>query len=211
MEGTPAPGASWFGVGVQDGEGVTSLYTATQTCDWTHGWLDLTPWAGQQIALQFSIHQTEGQRFAWATVDEVSVGSAFPDLWVSKTASSPVVPVGKPLEFTLTYGNRGGAAAGQAVLTDTLPPELQFVSADPPPSTVTPFLTWAVGDLPPRSGPATITLVAIPVMGTPWGATLTNTVDIASASPELETLNNRAQAQVSIGSRILLPIIVRVY
>jgi hypothetical protein len=41
--------------------------------------------------------------------------------------------------------------------------------------------------------------------------TLANTVDIGSAPPEVETLNNQAQAQVWIGWRILLSIVLREY
>jgi hypothetical protein len=41
--------------------------------------------------------------------------------------------------------------------------------------------------------------------------TLINTVDITSASAELETLNNQAQAQVWIGWRILVPMVMREY
>jgi hypothetical protein len=68
-----------------------------------------------------------------------------------------------------------------------------------------------VGHLPPGSGPTTITLLTALAPGAPSMVTLANTVDIGSAPPEVETLNNQAQAQVWIGWRILLSIVLREY
>ena len=197
---------------IDDGVAVTTVFSAgTTTPGWTPAWVDLTPWLGLQVTLSFNHHQAAGLPYTWALLDEVSAGSAFPDLWATKAASAPFAAPGAAVQFTLSAGNRGGAGTYQVVVTDTLPVELQFVSADPPPTTIAPYLTWALGDLPPGRGPVTITLLTtVAPSAPPWG-TLTNRVDIGSASPELETLNNQAEAQIWIGWRIILPIALRAW
>jgi uncharacterized repeat protein (TIGR01451 family) len=195
---------------IDDGLVGTTVFSTTQGTDgWAYRWVDLTPWGGQQVTLVVSLHQAAARPPVWAYLDEVTAGAAYPDLWVTKSAPEPFLEPGAPVEYTITYGNRGGAEAVQAVLTDTLPSGLEFVSADPPPTAIAPYLTWSVGDLAAGSGPATITLVAVAAPGPPPTGTVTNRVEIGSASPEMEDLNNQALAEVWFGWRALLPIAVR--
>jgi uncharacterized repeat protein (TIGR01451 family) len=175
---------------------------------WIQASLDLTPWAGQAATLGLAVNQIAGLQPVELALDEVTMGSAYPDLWVTK--SGPLgVQAGMPVDFVLRYGNRGGAPAGAVALTDTLPAGLTFVWADPPPSTTEPFLTWQVGDLPARSGPFTIVLHALAAPGLAPGTTLVNALQIESASEELETLNNQAQAEIWIGYPIFVPLVTR--
>jgi len=185
------------------------LSTTTNTDVWTHRWFDLPPWAGQAITLTFNLHQTAGDPIRWVYLDEVTLGSAYPDLWVSK--DGPIArPAGEQVIYAITYGNRGGALASGVHITDTLPTELSFIDASVPPVTTLP-LVWEVGDVPAKSGPFTITVTATVDPAAPLFTTLTNTVSIEAVSPELETFNNTAQVATFIGYRIYLPVLMRGY
>ncbi len=197
---------TWFRAYLEDGvETTTLLSTTTNSTTWVHPWFDLTPWAGQTITLTFDVHQTAERECPGVYLDEVTLGSAHPDLWISKPRLA-VLP-GEEVAFAITYGNRGGAAASGVQVTDQLPPELSFVAANPPPIATTPSLVWDVGGLPARSERSTIIVTATVSQTVPLFSRLTNTVTIETTSPELEVANNSAQAVVFIGRLTYLPII----
>ncbi len=197
---------------MQANSGITTttiFSTATNADSWTHRWFDLSQWTGQTVTLTFSVHQVAGQPRVWAYLDEVSLGSAYPDVWVSK--AGPDSLSGGPAIYHISYGNRGGAPASGARITDTLPAGLTFVSANPPPITTTLPLVWDVGDLAAKSGPFAIVLTATVAPTAPMLSTLTNTVDIDTISPELETANNEAFARTFIGHQLYLPLVLKNY
>jgi uncharacterized repeat protein (TIGR01451 family) len=203
-----APNNTWFRVQVDNGLATTTIFsTTTNTDNWTHHWSDLTPWAGQTITLTFTVHETADRPYAWAYLDEVTVGSAYPDVWVNKQSRTPAALPGQQIAFTLTYGNGGGALASGVRLTDTLPAELTFVAASPPPLTTTPALVWDVGDLPAKSDSFTLVVTATVSPETPMMSYVANTASIGTASPELETANNSIQAWGFVGRRVYLPLI----
>ncbi|MBU1879347.1 MAG: DUF11 domain-containing protein [Chloroflexi bacterium] len=184
---------------------VTTVFSANANTDgWTHGWADMTPWAGQTITLTFNVHNEAGAPRTWAYLDEVSLGSAYPNLWVSKT-SSTAPPGGGPVRYTLTYGNLGGVPAQTVRLTDTLPAGVTFVAASPAPTSTAP-LVWEVGDLAAGAGPFTIIVTATVDAGVPTWTTLANTVTIGAATPEADLDNNSATAQTFVGYRGYLPL-----
>ena len=202
-------GPAGLRVTLDNGSGpVELLAAADRTPDWTHASLNLVPWAGQPVTLSLTLSQEAGRLPVELALDEVTLGNAYPDVWVTKSAL-PIVPPGGLAAFTLAYGNTGGAPAYGVVLTDTLPAGLAFVSAEPPPATTQPFLTWQVGDLQARAGTFTVALRALASPDLPQGTTLTNEVTIGSASLELEALNNVAHAKVLIGHAIFLPMALK--
>lgn len=211
LVGLSATRSSWFAVRVDNSITATTLFsTTTTTNDWTHRWIDLTPWAGQTITLTFNLHQAAGDPVRELYLDDITLGSAYPDLWINKTGTR-TAPSGQPVVYTITYGNRGGTMAGGVRITDTLPGGLTFVNASPPPRAATVPLVWEVGDLPARSGPFTIVVTTTAASGVSLRAPLTNTVAIKADSPELETFNNTAQAATFIGYRLYLPTLMRGY
>ncbi len=174
---------------------------------WQHAWADLTPWARQTVTLRFRLIQVAGGARASAYIDEVSLGSAQPDIWVSLAGQSAAAP-GGTAAFTIGYGNRGGVAAANARVTLQLPAELAFVSADPPPTATTPELRWDVGTLAAQSAEAIhITLRVADTAAR--GTTVTSAVAIASDTAELEEGNNTAEGTTYIGHQARLPIISR--
>jgi uncharacterized repeat protein (TIGR01451 family) len=184
------------------------LSTTSNTDAWTHRWFDLTPWAGQAITLTFTVHEVADQPDIWAYLDEVTLGSAHPDLWISKSGPS-VAPPGEPVVYTIVYGNQGGTAANGVWLTDTLPGGFLFMSASPPPTVITPSLAWDGGNLPAQSGPFTIIVTATVAPTTTLFRYYTNTVSIHTTATELEQANNTAVTQTFVGYRLYLPLTMK--
>ncbi len=184
------------------------LTSATGTRDWAYRSVDLSAWAGQSITLTFGVHQVAGTPRTWALLDEISLGSTFPDVWVK----SPDIEGHREetVTYLITYGNQGGATAQDVAITLTLPSELSLITADPMPASQTSLLTWDVGDLPARSGPFTITLTAQISRSVMIPGTVIYPVEIRTLSQELETANNIIQiATVLPPFKLYLPIIRR--
>jgi len=200
----------WFAIAADDGVTSTVLFSTTARTDgWEHHWLDLSAWASQTVTLTLNLHQTAGPYCTWAYLDEVSLGSTYPDLYVRKTGVGDARP-GDEVVYTISLGNRGGAQATGARITDTLPAGLSFLGAAPPPLTTTLPLRWDLGDLPAQSGPWTIVVTATVAPTVPMFTTFTNTVTIA-CQKELETANNLAWVTTWIGYRIYLPLVAGGY
>jgi uncharacterized repeat protein (TIGR01451 family) len=209
LEGASAANGSDFNVLVSNGLTTTLLSTSENTTGWAHAWFDLTPWLSQTITLTFNVHEVEGYSYAWAYLDEVTLGSANPDVWVSPLGAPTALP-GDTLTFQLSYGNRSPmAGAISATITATLPSGLIFESASITPTLNGNTLTWSVGDLPADSGPFTIQVTASVAGGTTLGSYLTVPVVITAATPELELVNNQEDYVLYIGSRVYLPLTVR--
>jgi uncharacterized repeat protein (TIGR01451 family) len=208
LEGTPEDETNWFEVQLQEGSNTTTLFsTASSAGNWSHRWFDLAPWQGKTISLRFNVHQTPGRLPVWAYLDEVTMGSAYPDTWISKHGAT-TAPPGWQVTYIVHYGNRGGVPAPAARITDTLPAEVQFLAAEPPPNTVTPSeLVWEAGDLLPASGPAVIVVKAA-VRPEVAGFTLfTNAAAISAATPEIEIENNAAHVSTRVAYPLYLPVI----
>jgi uncharacterized repeat protein (TIGR01451 family) len=203
------PSASRLEVWVDDAISPTLVFSTTAGTDiWRHQWADLTRWAGRPVTITFKVVEVAGGARAWAYIDEVSVGSASPDSWVGLT-SRGAAPPGQETAHTITYGNRGGVTARNAAITLQLPPELIFVSAQPPPSATTPGLRWDVGDLAGSSAPqmirVTLRMAATAVRRT----TVVTTATVTSDAAEVEQSNNTAQSATFVGYLMRLPIIMR--
>ncbi len=204
--GAVSPTANSLEVLVDDGASPAVVFSSTTGADtWTHRWVDLTPWAGRSVTLRFRLAEWVGNLPAWAYIDEVTIGSAHPDTWVSRSGQR-AAPPGAQIVQTILYGNRGGATASSVYVTLQLAPELAFVSADPPPSATAPELRWNVGDLAARSDPVAIhvTLQLAP-SAKPFSTVLT-TATLASDTAEIEQANNAAQAGTFVGYLVYLPV-----
>jgi hypothetical protein len=203
------PSNSRLEVTIDDSIAPTLVFsTTTSTGNWTHAWADLSPWAGHTVTLRFRVVEEAGGAQAGAYIDEVTVGSAHPDIWVSQPAWQAAA-AGRTFETTLTYGNRGGVAASGGQVTLQLPAELSFVSAVPPPSATSPTLRWDVGALPAQSGPQTIRVTLQVAASATGGSTVSTTARVTSGTTELEQANNAAQGPLFIGSVRYLPVVHR--
>jgi uncharacterized repeat protein (TIGR01451 family) len=202
---TPGSGST-FHVSIQDENMTTLLTTNALTSNWQHQWFDLSAWAGQTITLTFEVEQAADTLMMRAYLDEVSVGSSYPDLWIMG-GESAALP-GESIVYTLYYGNRGGAAAANNLITHTLPAELTFVSASLPPISASP-LVWDVGSLPAKSGPFAIVVTATVSASAEPFTDLMLPVTITTTSAELEMVNNTIDFIIHLFRSTLLPIIMR--
>ncbi len=183
----------------------TPLFTSTYTPYWAHQYFDLSAWSGETITLTFLLNQASGEPVTWATLDEVTVGSALPDLWVQKKSMVPGALPGEMVNYVITYGNQGGAPVTGVFITDTLPAELTFLSADPIPDTTTPDIRWNIGDLAGGEEPHTILMTATLSTQVDLLATIANTVAIIGAAPEAELSNNLRAELILVGRFVYLP------
>lgn len=210
LEGTPKEGTNWFDVQLQEGVNTTTIFsTASSIGAWRHRWFDLGAWKGKTAVLRFRVHQTAGQLPVWAYLDEITLGSAYPDTWIEKLGPAIVAP-GSQLTYVLHYGNRGAMPADGARVTDTLPTGLQFLEGDPPPTATTPSqLVWEVGNLPPAGEPAVIVIKAAVKPEVAGYTKLTNAAAISGTASEVESENNTAHVSTLVAHRLYLPMISR--
>jgi len=107
------------------------------------------------------------------------------DLAVSKSASLGEIAVGQQLSYQLVVTNGGPDAAETVSVTDTLPAGMQFVSASPECTEAGSLVTCALGDLSAEANSS----VEITAEAESEG-TLTNTVEVSSATSDPEPGNN---------------------
>ena len=117
------------------------------------------------------------------------------DLSITKSLEPGPVTQGSDVTFTLTVMNAGPDAASNVVVTDTLPPQLTFVSATPSTGSCsgTVTITCNLGTLNP-AGSETITIVAT-MNGT--GPT-TNVAAVASDTADGDGTDNTGQVTFTI-------------
>jgi uncharacterized repeat protein (TIGR01451 family) len=200
------PSQTGLMVDIDDGiSNCTVLEIATDSLGWGHSWVDLSAWSGKQVTVTFNLHEEIGKPIPQLYIDEVSLGSTYPDVWIE--ANSTNAPLGAPIFFTLTYGNRGGAWAPNTIITFTLPAEIDFISANVTPASTSP-LTWNMGTLPPKNGLTTLEIVGTTSTNTDPFRSYISTAQISSQS-EMELLNNTATTSTYVGVFTYLPIINR--
>jgi hypothetical protein len=198
-----------FSVTVTEGATTNQVFTTTAaTTHWTHHWLDLSAWRGEQITITFGVQNAADNAPSIVYLDEVTIGSTYPDLWINQSGPTAAIP-GTQFVQNITCGNHSGALAAHGQVSLQLPAGLSFVSAEPPPSATTPGLQWNVGDVAGRGAPQTIRVTLRVAASAARRTTLTTTAAIASDTAELEQANNTAQSTTFVGYLTRLPVIMR--
>jgi uncharacterized repeat protein (TIGR01451 family) len=209
LSGIIPDNGSHFQATIDNGLSTTTVFsTTTNTSDWTHQWVDLTPWAGQQVTMTLGVMMPAGVPPVRAYLDDVTIGSAMPDLWLALQGPTNIPP-GEQAAFLVRYGNRGGVPASSGQITVTLPAGVSFVSATPWPISLEPVPTWQVGNLPAGSDPGQIVITTTLGSEVTVGQLLEVTAGIENASPELELHNNYGQVKSRTGYVVTLPFLVR--
>lgn len=189
LAGASLTTGSGLKVSIQTGDRTTIISQIAQNqTHWTQHSVDLSPWAGQTVTLTVSAEQPIGTPYVRATLDEITAGSSYPDVW-AYTPGLALHP-GQRGIYTLSCGNQGGAAAAEVTLTFTLPNDLSLVAASRPPTLSGPDLVWSLGSIAPQSGPTVITLTVQAAIDLPIPSNLSHELRVQTVSPELETLNN---------------------
>ena len=168
-----------------------------------HYVLDL-PGTGTRV-LTFRLTMPAGRAAAWATIDDVSLGGARPDVWV-RGHSAPGLP-GETVVHTLEIGNRGRAPAADVVLSYVLPASLTYTEAEPPPDGLSP-LRWDIGALAPDQT-VVVRLETEVGSGPLFGSVTSNSTVEAAPGVELELLNNTADVVTWLARGVYLPLVLR--
>jgi hypothetical protein len=184
----------------------TTLLTIDQDSrGWEHAWTDLSAWSGQELTLTFRLNQVQGELLASLKLDEVTIGQAHPDTWVTVDGGMTGLP-GEQFNLALQYGNRGPVLAESGVLSLTLPAGLSFVSSDPPPSQVDGSLViWQLGDLVPGGTPGEIKLTLEMDEPGALGSWVSSQFALGSQTGEIELSNNFVEIKTYVGSLVMLP------
>ncbi|HXF98945.1 MAG TPA: hypothetical protein VNJ46_10075 [Gaiellaceae bacterium] len=131
---------------------------------------------------------------AWQTLPSA-------DLALGLAASPDVVRKGRPLTYTITVQNAGPSNAADVVVTDPLPPETRFVSAQPskgscltPPVGSTGTVVCDLGFLPNGEDETAQIVVRVVVRKT----TVSNTASVASSTPDPNPANNSATIATTV-------------
>jgi uncharacterized repeat protein (TIGR01451 family) len=189
-------------------ETVLLAHIQENSTNWTQVSLPLTDWVGETITLTWAASQPGLAIPVAVWLDDVTVGSAHPDLWLAGVNRQTALP-GETVSYQLFYGNRGGAAAASATITLQLPANLLFVSASPAPAVHGTTLTWELGDLAAFSTAETIDLTLSVASQAPVLTTLSTTAVIGTPDLELEMLNNQRPLILFVGREAYLPILTR--
>jgi uncharacterized repeat protein (TIGR01451 family)/fimbrial isopeptide formation D2 family protein len=118
------------------------------------------------------------------------------DLGVTKTAPANVAAGGE-VDYELEVTNAGPSPATGVTLTDTLPPGVTFVSADPACAHAGGTVTCTAGALAVAASRSFTVTVAVPfALG---GQVITNSVAVDGNEGDLVTANDTAQAATTVG------------
>jgi uncharacterized repeat protein (TIGR01451 family) len=116
------------------------------------------------------------------------------DLSLVKDGTPGQVVPGELLTYTLTISNAGPSDAHNLVLTDSLPAEVAFVSATPPPSPGSDPPTWNLGTLP--VGESRVLTLTVQVQS--WVTrTFTNTAVVTTTSTDPDPADNEDSHQTT--------------
>ena len=137
--------------------------------------------------------------FGWGRIDALAaVTASSADLELAQTDAPDPTLVGVPVTYTLTITNHGPATAASVTATEGLSITASVDSATPSQGSCTVLahgVNCSLGDI--ASG-ATAT---VDIVGTPGvEGTLTSNATVAAAGPDLDTSNNAASVQTTVGS-----------
>jgi uncharacterized repeat protein (TIGR01451 family) len=208
LAGTVETQGESFIVTVDNGSQVTTILSTSKTASWQHFWQDMAAWAGQTVTLTFEFTEAVNTAVSHVAIDEVTLGTSYPDLWISNSQESG--GKGERVTHTLSFGNQGGSLAENVTITFKLPSGLAYRGSSlTPSSTSSQEITWQVGDLIAK-GPEQIIEIELEILSSAPGlSTINSEVAISTASSELESLNNNATGTTYIGKELYLPLMFR--
>ncbi len=172
--------------------------------------------AGETLTITLPVHVdasldagTDLENTAAATSDErpdpasdtgTITSDTHVDLALTKTAQ-PAAKAGEVVEWTLDAVNDGPSDGRDVVITDTLPAEVTFVSADDPGCVhAAGVVTCTIGTLAPGAHAVRrITTRIAP--GTPDGG-IVNTAVVGGSVAETDASNNAASATIAVGNAV---------
>ena len=138
-----------------------------------------------------------------SSMGSVQVTVNKPELTISKTVTPATQVVGQTVTFTITVRNTGNETCTGAVVTDTLPAWLEFVSSSPAATASSGIVTFSAVPVPANAA-ATFTLVARVVKNAPDGSTLTNSASVSGKDGAGNTITaGPATTTMAVGAPLL--------
>ncbi|HRC84459.1 MAG TPA: IPTL-CTERM sorting domain-containing protein [Thermoanaerobaculia bacterium] len=123
-------------------------------------------------------------------------GSCSPgDLEMTKSVAPATVPPGGTTVFTLTVTNNGPGSVSSVMVTDSLDPQLTYVSNDCGASFAAPTVTWSVGTL--ANGASATCNVTVSVSDTASGQ-IANVATATGAGSDPNTSNNTSTVALGV-------------
>lgn len=198
-----------FEVRLTNGTMTTTHVLSPTAVVWEHAWFDASEWAGETVTLTLAAVQRAGDPLLRVDLDDVSLGSAAPDTWVTVAAPNAAMP-SEEVNITLNYGNLSpDLLAHTTTLTLTLPAGLVVNSISITPTVQTAeHIIWQLGDLPAKTS-GTITITASVNGNVPLMSTLNATAELRTPLAEPSWGNNEHTAALFIGRRAYLPAIFK--
>jgi hypothetical protein len=200
--------ASSFELLVSGGVTTTAVPLVSGASDWSHYWVDMSPWAGQTVTINFQLTQTSGDPRVQAAIDDVTLGSAYPDAWVSGNGPGVALP-GETVIYHIEYGNHGRIATANGEVMAAWPEYLTFVSANITPTLGADTLTWSFEELGTEYGPVKLVLTATVDASAPFGENINLPISIHSATSEVELINNQIVIPLLIVHQTFLPVLFK--
>ncbi|MDP2937426.1 MAG: hypothetical protein Q8O86_13155 [Dehalococcoidia bacterium] len=185
VQALPAPSGRsgqttlWSLGSLAPGETRTISYTVLLTDDLQVGGLVINR---AEVAASADSNAADNTAVVTATVQGGGGGGAGKADMEATKAGPPAVVAGQPFTYTLMASNLGTEKATSVIFTDTLPPELRFLSADFPVAAVlTPAIRWQAGEV----DPGTIARISVQVElrgSVAAGTVITNLISVSSAN-----------------------------
>jgi hypothetical protein len=67
--------ASKYVVTVSDALTTTQVWSEAACGDWSHAWIDMSPWISQTVTVTFALHQAAGDPYVHLYLDDISLGA----------------------------------------------------------------------------------------------------------------------------------------
>ncbi|MCB0028382.1 MAG: PD40 domain-containing protein, partial [Anaerolineales bacterium] len=182
----------------------TTIQPAGNT--WQHEWIDLASFVGEGVTVTFQLTQQSTDPALVVFLDQVSLGSAYPDL-SAQLFMPPSVTPGEGFSVDITVQNHGMIMAEQVVLTYTLPSPMTFITATMPPVQQGNTLVWNLSNLPAESLPVEITLELMVPISLTQGLAVNHNLVVTTTSAEGNLGNNLAAFEQFIVFRMFLPLL----
>lgn len=197
--------ASGLSVVINNGVVTQTVATPLVYSDWHLTWVDMSAWVGETVTVTFKLHQQSGEHYLRLYLDDISLGSSYPDTWLTLSGPATALP-GTTLAMIMSYGNRGDLIAQSNRITVTLPAHISFVTASVSPVSTQP-LVWDVGDLAGGSNPTPIVVTLMVQGSAPTMVTRSISAQLRGQTPEVALGNNQPVYLLFLGAKQVLPII----
>ena len=142
-----------------------------------------------------------------ATASVSTLVATAADLSVTKTVAPGPVVAGEPVSYSITVSNAGPSDAQTVAFSDVVPADTTFVSdaqTSGPTFTLTNPAVGGTGTITGTIGTlalgtsATFTVVVLVSPSTPAGTNVTNTADVAAATPDPNLANNSSTVTTAV-------------